>query len=55
MIIAWAEMAWEDYLFWQHTDKKIIKSIITLIKDIKQESFKGIGSPEPLKHNWSGY
>ena len=55
MIIAWAEKAWEDYLYWQVTDKKTLQRINLLIKDIKRNPFSGIGDPEPLKHNWSGY
>lgn len=55
MILSWAELAWEDYLYWQQTDKKTLKRINTLIKDIKRQPFDGIGDPEPLKHNWSGY
>ena len=55
MILSWAENAWEDYLYWQQTDKKTLKRINTLIKDIKRNAFEGLGDPEPLKHNWSGY
>lgn len=55
MILTWAENAWEDYLYWQNTDKKFIKRINSLIKDILRHPFDGIGDPEPLKHNWSGY
>ena len=55
MILSWAEKAWEDYLYWQQSDKKILKRINTLIKDIKRQPFEGLGGPEPLKHNWSGY
>ncbi len=55
MILSWAEKAWEDYLFWQQTDKKTLRRINLLIKAIKREPFKGIGEPEPLRHNWSGY
>jgi toxin YoeB len=55
MILSWAETAWEDYLYWQRTDKKILKRINVLIKDIKRQPFDGLGDPEPLKHNWSGY
>ena len=55
MILSWAETAWEDYLYWQAVDKKILKRINTLIKDIQRQLFTGIGDPEPLKHNWSGY
>jgi len=55
MILSWAEKAWEDYLFWQKTDKKVLKRINLLLKDIKRQPFEGLGDPEPLKHNWSGY
>jgi toxin YoeB len=55
MTILFAENAWEDYLYWQQTDKKILKRINLLIGDIHPEPFKGIGKPEPLKINWSGY
>ena len=55
MILSWAENAWEDYLYWQSMDKKYIKRINLLIKDILRHPFEGIGDPEPLKHNWSGY
>ena len=55
MIISWAEKAWEDYLYWQRTDKKTLKRINTLIKNISRKPFDGLGDPEPLKHNWSGY
>jgi len=53
--IIFAETAWEDYLHWQQTDKKILKRINHLIKDISRSPFDGIGDPEPLKHNWSGF
>ncbi|MDO9106950.1 MAG: Txe/YoeB family addiction module toxin [Methylovulum sp.] len=55
MILSWAEKALEDYLYWQKTDKKVIKRINALIKDIQRQPFYDIGDPEPLKHNWSGY
>ncbi|MCP5103396.1 MAG: Txe/YoeB family addiction module toxin [bacterium] len=55
MKILFAEKAWEDYLYWQKTDKKILKRINLLIRDIQREPFKGIGNPEPLKFNWTGY
>ena len=55
MILSWAETAWEDYLYWQETDKKLVKRINALITDILRHPFTGIGEPEPLKHNWSGY
>ena len=55
MILIFSDDAWEDYLYWQQNDKKILKKINKLIKEIKREPFKGIGEPEPLKYNWSGY
>ena len=55
MKILFAENAWEDYLYWQKTDKKMLKRINLLIRDIQREPFKGIGNPEPLKFNWTGY
>lgn len=55
MILSWAENAWSDYLYWQAIDKKTLKRINLLIKDILRQPLEGIGDPEPLKHNWSGY
>ncbi len=55
MILSWADNAWEDYLYWQRTDKKKLKRINALIKDIARRPYEGIGDPEPLRHNWSGY
>lgn len=47
--------AWEDYLYWQTEDRKTLKRINQLIKDIERNSYEGIGKPEPLKGNLSGY
>ncbi|HNC87254.1 MAG TPA: Txe/YoeB family addiction module toxin [Agitococcus sp.] len=55
MMLAWASTAWEDYLYWQQQDKQTLKRINLLIKDIQRQPFVGIGDPEPLRHNWSGY
>lgn len=55
MKLTFSTNAWEDYLYWQKTDKKILKRINTLIKDIQREPYDGIGKPEPLKHGLSGY
>lgn len=55
MILVFSESAWEDYLYWQRTDKKLLKRINSLIKDSEREPFAGIGKPEPLKHALSGY
>jgi toxin YoeB len=54
-MINWHIQAWEDYLYWQKKDKRILKRINALIKDISREPFTGIGKPEPLKHNWRGF
>jgi len=55
VILAWARQAWDDYLYWQQKDKKIVRRINTLIREIQRTPFAGIGDPEPLRHNWSGY
>jgi len=55
MKLVFAENAWDDYLYWQQTDRKLLKRINALIKDIQREPFEGIGKPEPLKHALSGY
>ena len=55
MELAWSLYAWEDYLYWQERDKKIILRINELIKDILRSPFKGIGKPEALKGNLSGF
>ncbi|VAW85628.1 YoeB toxin protein [hydrothermal vent metagenome] len=55
MKLIFATHAWNDYLYWQKTDKKMFKRINLLIKDIKRSPFDGIGKPEPLKHALSGY
>ena len=55
MNLTFAPKAWDSYLYWQKTDKAIVKRIHTLIKDIQRNPFEGIGKPEPLKHALSGY
>ena len=54
MRLLWEDCAWEDYLFWQSQDKKTLKRINSLIKDIQRSTFEGVGKPEPLKGNLSG-
>jgi toxin YoeB len=54
-MICFRERAWKDYLFWQQTNKIIHKRINLLIKDIQRNPFEGIGKPEPLKHEFSGF
>ena len=53
--LAWTDESWSDYIYWQGQDKKTIKRINKLISDIKRTPFKGIGKPEPLKENLSGF
>ena len=55
MILSWTEDAWEDYEYWQRASKEKVKQIGKLIKAIKRDPFKGIGKPEPLKHDLAGY
>ena len=54
MRLLWEESAWEDYCYWQTQDKKTVKRINALIKDIQRNTFNGIGKPELLKENLSG-
>ena len=55
MKILWHENAWADYCTWQTEDKKTLKKLNALIKDIQRSPFDGIGKPEPLKENLSGW
>ena len=55
MKLIFSEKAWKDYLYWQRTDKKTLKRINLLIRDILRMPYEGIGKPEPLKHGLSGY
>jgi len=55
MRIIFSEIAWEDYTSWQIEDKKMLKKINELIKDIKRTPYEGIGKPEPLKFDLSGF
>jgi len=47
--------SWEDYLYWQATDKKMVKRINDLLKDISRNTYSGIGKPEQLKHKYQGF
>jgi toxin YoeB len=51
----WSDAAWDGYLYWQRQDKKTLKRINDLVKDIERNSSTGIGKPEPLKHEKQGY
>ncbi|EKN3404980.1 Txe/YoeB family addiction module toxin [Yersinia enterocolitica] len=55
MKLTWSAEAWDDYLYWQETDKKTVKKINELIKDATRTPFEGKGKPEPLKHNLAGF
>lgn len=55
MRLLWEDRAWDDYLYWQTQDKKMLKRVNALIKDIRRSIFAGIGKPEPLKNNLSGW
>ena len=54
-LLAWTDDAWSDYVYWQGQDKKTLKRINKLITDTKHSAFDGIGKPEPLKENLSGF
>lgn len=53
--LCWTEESWSDYLYWQGQDKKTLKRINKLIKDAMRTPFRGLGKPEPLKENLSGF
>jgi len=54
-MLIWHDAAWADYLYWQTQDKKTLKRINQLIKDIERNPYEGIGKPEPLKGSLSGF
>jgi len=53
--LAWTDEAWKDYIYWQAQDKKTLKRINRLINDTMRQPFEGIGKPEPLRENLSGF
>lgn len=55
MKITFSKNSWEDYVAWQREDKKVLKRINQMIKDIQRTPFQGIGNPEPLKYDLSGF
>jgi len=55
MKIAWTDEAWEDYVWWQHANSKVFQRINRLVENIQQTPFNGLGKPEPLKHELSGF
>ncbi len=54
MKLIFGEQSWSDYVYWQVTDKKILKKINMLLQDIKRNPFDGLGKPEPLKYEMAG-
>ena len=55
MNLVFSGHAWEDYLYWQRTNRKLLKRINELVRDIQRSPFEGIGKPEPLKHGLARY
>ena len=55
MRLIFADAAWDDYLYWQQQDRRMVEPINKLIKEVQREPFAGIGKPEPLKHALAGY
>ena len=55
MNLLWDDRAWNEYCAWQQEDRKTLRRINDLLKDIKRSPFQGIGKPEPLKENLSGW
>lgn len=53
--LVWTPAAWSDYIYWQSQDKKTLKRINALIQDAMRQPFEGIGKPEPLRENLSGF
>lgn len=55
MRIIWSSKGWNDYLYWQSQDKKTLKRINAIIRDVERTPYEGIGKPEPLKHEYHGW
>lgn len=55
MIKAWTDDAWSDYLWWQANDAKTVSRINAILKDAERDPFRGIGKPEPLRHEFKGW
>lgn len=55
MKLIFSSTAWSEYVYWQSTDKKILKRVNALIKDVIRSPHEGVGKPEPLKHGLAGY
>ena len=50
MLLSWTPHEWDDYLYWQRKDRKVLKRVNQLLKDMMRDPFEGIGKPEPLKY-----
>lgn len=55
MIKSWSDAAWEDFEYWMKEDRKTLKRILQLLKDIDRNGYEGLGKPEPLRGDLSGY
>lgn len=55
MKVCFSVRAWQDYLYWQETDRRMLRRVNELIKDIQRSPYEGIGKPEPLRHQLSGF
>ena len=55
MKLVFADEAWDDYLYWQKQDRKMVERINKLIQEVKRDPFSGVGKPEPLKHALAGF
>ena len=55
MSVKFSTRAWEDYLYWQNTDKKMVAKINSLVKEISRNPYEGNGNPEALRHQWTGW
>lgn len=55
MLLVWDENAWDDYLWWQLQNRKVLKRINALLADTQRQGNEGIGKPEPLRHDFAGY
>ena len=53
--LTFSDEAWDDYLYWQNTDRSMLRRINQLIKDVRRSPYEGIGKPEPLKHQLAGW
>lgn len=55
MKFVWDQSSWDDYVWWQNQDRKVLRRINTLLQDIARNGNEGMGKPEPLKHGFQGY